>query len=174
MNKNTQNCIIHYDRLYFKDSSGNTFEDVRKCDENKLTLLTLSSYAKILESQKARELIGGKDSHFLQCSSIPKVFSNDLYYHTRCYANFTRIMSDFKKTIQIPTSDSNTRLKRTGITHTDTLGRFPEYCMFCKKAEKRIRKSNKQWKEYPTKLMKKSAEEKIVRVVKIKKMMKNY
>ena len=132
----SNNCIIHHPQIKISDI-------------NKLTFVTESRYGELVETKYARQNLGGIQLHSNQCAGIPDSYVEGMAYHIECYKNFTRARAELKKSESSASTQSSmskaeaapARPKRS--RETDTSGRFPDLCMFCKQIELRY-KGNRQ------------------------------
>ena len=116
-------CIIHYPQLVRIRSK--KFVDVDQF-----------RHATLVKALDARRTLGRNYIHSPQCDAVPDQFTEGLQYHTECYKNFTRVISDLKKKDEASKSAASAektdyaegRPNRT--KETDSAGRFPLHCMF--------------------------------------------
>ena len=143
-------CVVHYQNIFIKNN-------------NKLIEVTNERYEKLINAKKARLTLGGCHLHPDQCDIIPDVFVPGLNYHPECYKHFIRAVSELKKvgdTLPSPgpstarTDYSEHRPRRS--SELDPAGRFPLYCMICRKM---VQRDEKDGREFPTKLTLESTEE---------------
>ena len=131
--KSKHNCVIHYNGIQFTDN---------------LISVNETRYEELVAIRECRIQLGDKFIHTEQSSRIPNSFQDGLHYHRECYANFSRARSELKK--RIPLSETqNKELKGIERSHRskelDSLGKFPEYCWFCKSSKtKRIRSRGRE------------------------------
>ena len=146
----SKKCIVHY-------------SNIKIVNQAKFTAVDESRYEKLRKAKSDRLTLGGSyiTDHKTQCDAIPDVYVSGHYYHLECYKQFTRASSDLKNQEKIRANQSvcetsssdgdprNERPRRS--TEKDGAGRFPLYCMICKKMTKRKRKRDSEEKEEPTK-----------------------
>ena len=121
-------CIIHYPQVTVKNA-------------RKFIPVDQARYVKLVQARDARRTLGGSYMHSCQCDAIPDQFTEGLQYHKECYKYFTRAISDLPSSTSATSAQTTdyaaARPKRT--KETDSAGRFPSHCMFCKKDEFRIK-----------------------------------
>ena len=130
-----------------------------------LTKVTESRYSQLITAKNARIKLGGAYLHQPQCDNVPNLFVEGLAYHQECYKQFTRAISDLNKrddalsSEKSPVSSSSASARPKRCRETDSGGRFPSYCMICKKVEKRIRTKDTDVIEHPSKFTLESREQ---------------
>ena len=163
----SKKCIVHY-------------SNIKIVNQAKFTAVDESRYEKLRKAKSDRLTLGGSyiTDHKPQCDAIPDVYVSGHYYHLERYKQFTRALSDLKNQEKIRANQSvcetsssdgdprNERPRRS--TEKDGAGRFPLYCMICKKMTKRKRKRDSEEKEEPTKFRYETSVEKFRKAVEAK------
>ena len=149
-------CLIHYPQVARKDENG--FVEVNA-----------SRHEKLLKARDARRNLGGchEQSHIDQCNAVADNFAPGNHYHRECYNNFYRAVSEWDKEkenrVETPSSSTSSSISRPQRTkETDTAGRFPTYCFFCKKLELRKKDGGR---EHPTPMTLQSAVDTLLKAV---------
>ena len=128
--KSQHNCVIHYNDIQFTDN---------------LISVNETRYKELVAIRECRVQLGDKFIHTEQSSRIPNSFHNGLHYHRECYANFSRARSELKKRSPLSETQNNGIERSHRSMELDSLGRFPEYCWFCKNSKtKRIRSRGRE------------------------------
>ena len=118
-------------------------------------------------AKAARVELGGDNEHRDQCNGIPESLTTGLGYHRECYKKFTYANALLKRKKKNVPSISSTLFSSASSSHTrrstetDSAGRFPLYCMKCKKVTLKYKINGKSYIERePAKMTLKSAEKK--------------
>ena len=127
----TLTCVIHYEHLL------SSKEVVNALNESKFKVL--------IENKVAREWLRGENAHLPQCSSIPSELVKTTHgVHRKCYQKFTMGVSIEKKKRQKDEAIAEPSRKRPRRSGEGAKQLFPVMCMFCKSAERKKLKGNRQ------------------------------
>ena len=142
-------CLVHYKGIKFSD---------------KLIAIDEARHKELVDIKECRIQLGEKFLHPEQISSIPHIFKSGLFYHRECYANFSRARSEFKKREPLLEISQNHGVQRAHRSHeVDSMGRFPDYCWFCKEKKPKRVKSRKKDILEPVKVAKLNVKETLVK-----------
>lgn len=120
-------CIVHYENYVL--------------ETEKLLPLTKDGHERLLLAAASRLELGGGNIHEVQSSQIPKMYIENLLYHSKCYKKFTSAISVAKKSSTSSSSKDPTRSRRSGEQGSHLL---PPCCMFCMKETPRTVNHKKQ------------------------------